>query len=155
MFGPTGNSEIQIQITRSMIFRDIGIYIIATLFTIYCATEGYITLTDSCVFLILYLILVLVVVIANRLPANQKSQQEIDVIARTSKAALEDDDDVFSIDTDAIEIATPTPPPPAPDRPGFDQKLTDHSNSRIVIEVLEDEAWPEDLSDPADPERRS
>lgn len=68
---------------------------------------------------------------------------------------LEDDDDVFSIDTDAIEIATPTPPPPAPDRPGFDQKLTDHSNSRIVIEVLEDEAWPEDLGDPADPERRS
>lgn len=89
------NSEIQIQITRSMIFRDIGIYIIATLFTIYCATEGYITLTDSCVFLILYLILVLVVVIANRLPANQKSQQEIDVIARTSKAALEDDDEEF------------------------------------------------------------
>ena len=66
---------------------------------------------------------------------------------------LEDDDDVFSIDTDAIEIATPTPPPPAPDRPGFDQKLTDHSNSRIVIEVLEDEAWPED--DPGDPSRGS
>lgn len=64
---------------------------------------------------------------------------------------LEDDDDVFSIDTDAIEIATPTPPPPAPDRPGFDQKLTDHSNSRIVIEVLEDEAWPED--DPETPPR--
>ncbi len=57
---------------------------------------------------------------------------------------LEDDDDMFSIDTDAIEIATPTPPPPPPDRPGFDQKLTDHSNSRIVIEILDDEAWPED-----------
>ena len=57
---------------------------------------------------------------------------------------LEDDDDLFSIDTDQIELATPTPPAPPPDRPGFDQKLTDHSNSRIVIEVLEDEAWPED-----------
>lgn len=62
---------------------------------------------------------------------------------------LDDDDDVFSIDTDAIELATPTPAPAAPDRPGFDQKLTDHSNSRIVIEVLEDEAWPED-NDPED-----
>jgi hypothetical protein len=68
---------------------------------------------------------------------------------------LEDDDDVFSIDTDAIEIATPTPPPPPPDRPGFDQKLTDHSNSRIVIEVLEDEAWPEELTDPTDPKSGS
>jgi len=55
-----------------------------------------------------------------------------------------DDDDMFSIDTDSIEIATPTPTPPPPDRPGFDQKLTDHSNSRIVIEILDDEAWPED-----------
>ncbi len=55
-----------------------------------------------------------------------------------------DDDDMFSIDTDAIEIATPTPPAPPPDRPGFDQKLTDHSNSRIVIEILDDEAWPDE-----------
>ncbi len=61
---------------------------------------------------------------------------------------LEDDDEeeLFSIDTDAIEIATPTPAPPTPDRPGFDQKLTDHSNARIVIEVLEDEAWPDEDS---------
>ena len=60
---------------------------------------------------------------------------------------LSDDDDMFSIDTDSIEIATPTPTPPPPDRPGFDQKLTDHSNSRIVIEILDDEAWPEDADD--------
>ncbi len=60
---------------------------------------------------------------------------------------LSDDDDMFSIDTDSIEIATPTPTPPPPDRPGFDQKLTDHSNSRIVIEILDDEAWPEDGDD--------
>jgi hypothetical protein len=58
-----------------------------------------------------------------------------------------DDDDMFSIDTDSIELATPTPPPPPTDRPGFDQKLTDHSNSRIVIEILDDEAWPEDIED--------
>jgi SAM-dependent methyltransferase len=56
----------------------------------------------------------------------------------------DEDEDLFTIDTDQIELATPTPPPPTPDRPGFDQKLTDHSNARIVIEVLEDEAWPED-----------
>jgi hypothetical protein len=58
-----------------------------------------------------------------------------------------DDDDMFSIDTDSIELATPTPPPPPPDRPGFDQKLTDHSNSRIVIEILDDEAWPDDVEE--------
>ena len=68
---------------------------------------------------------------------------------RTSPKALRtlpflDDDDTFSIDTDAFELATPTPTPPPPDRPGFDQKLTDHSSSRIVIEILDDEAWPED-----------
>ena len=55
---------------------------------------------------------------------------------------LEDDDDMFSIDTDAIQIATPTPPVPPPDRPGLDT-LTDN-DSRIVIEILEDEAWPDD-----------
>jgi chromosome segregation ATPase len=58
-----------------------------------------------------------------------------------------DDDDMFSIDTDSIELATPTPPPPPPDRPGFDQKLTDDPNSRIVIEILDDEAWPDDVED--------
>lgn len=52
---------------------------------------------------------------------------------------LDDDEDVFSIDTDAIELATPT----LSDRPGFDQKFAEHSNSRIVIEVLDDDAWPE------------
>lgn len=57
---------------------------------------------------------------------------------------LDDDEDVFSIDTDAIELATPTPPAPVSDRPGFDQKFAEHSNSRIVIEVLEDEAWPDE-----------
>jgi len=57
---------------------------------------------------------------------------------------LDDDEDVFSIDTDAIELATPTPPAPVPDRPGFDQKFAEHSNSRIVIEVLDDEAWPDE-----------
>lgn len=56
---------------------------------------------------------------------------------------LDDDEDVFSIDTDAIELATPTPAP-ASDRPGFDQKFAEHSNSRIVIEVLDDEAWPDE-----------
>jgi hypothetical protein len=69
-------------------------------------------------------------------------------VLRTLPFLDDDDDDVFSIDTDAIELATPTPAPPRPDRPGFDQKLTDHSNSRIVIEVLEDEAWPEDEDRP-------
>ena len=69
-------------------------------------------------------------------------------VLRTLPFLDDDDDDVFSIDTDAIELATPTPAPAVPDRPGFDQKLTDHSNSRIVIEVLEDEAWPEDSDDP-------
>lgn len=65
---------------------------------------------------------------------------------------LDDDEDMFTIDTDAIELATPTPAPPVPDRPGFDQKLTDQSNARIVIEVLEDEAWPEDGAVPPDDE---
>jgi len=54
---------------------------------------------------------------------------------------LDDDEDVFSIDTDAIELATPTPA--AAERPGFDQKYAEHSNSRIVIEVLDDDAWPD------------
>lgn len=57
---------------------------------------------------------------------------------------LDDDEDVFSIDTDAIALAEPTPPTPVPDRPGFDQKFAEHSNSRIVIEILDDEAWPEE-----------
>ena len=57
---------------------------------------------------------------------------------------LDDDEDVFSIDTDAIELATPTPAAPVADRPGFDQKFAEHSNSRIVIEVLDDEAWPDE-----------
>jgi len=57
---------------------------------------------------------------------------------------LDDDEDVFSIDTDAIELAQPTPPAPVSDRPGFDQKFAEHSNSRIVIEILDDEAWPEE-----------
>ena len=57
---------------------------------------------------------------------------------------LDDDEDVFSIDTDAIELATPTPAAATPDRPGFDQKFAEHSNSRIVIEVLDDDAWPEE-----------
>ncbi len=54
------------------------------------------------------------------------------------------DEDMFTIDTDQIELATPTPAPPAAERPGFTQKLTEQSSARIVIEVLEDEAWPED-----------
>jgi hypothetical protein len=66
---------------------------------------------------------------------------------------IDDDDDtdidLFTIDTDQIELATPTPPPPVTDRPGFNQKLTDQSSARIVIEVLEDEAWPEE-GDPED-----
>jgi len=64
------------------------------------------------------------------------------------------DDDMFAIDTDQIELATPTPAPPAADRPGFTQKLTEQSSARIVIEVLEDEAWPEDGAG-ADEEPRS
>ena len=51
---------------------------------------------------------------------------------------------MLTIDTDQTELAAPPPPPPAPDRPGFTQKLTEQSSARIVIEVLEDEAWPED-----------
>lgn len=64
------------------------------------------------------------------------------------------DEDMFTIDTDQIELATPTPAPPAAERPGFTQKLTEQSSARIVIEVLEDEAWPEDGS-VADEEPRS
>jgi hypothetical protein len=58
---------------------------------------------------------------------------------------LDDDEDVFSIDTDA-RSSSPRPlrRPPTPDRPGFDQKFAEHSNSRIVIEVLDDDAWPEE-----------
>ncbi len=66
---------------------------------------------------------------------------------------IDDDDtdiDMFNIDTDQIELATPTPPPPVTDRPGFNQKLTDQSSARIVIEVLEDEAWPEEIEPDSD-----
>ena len=69
------------------------------------------------------------------------------VPARPVQFLADDDDDMFTIDTDSIEIATPTPTPPTPDRPGFDQKLADQSNSPIIIEILDDEAWPEDVDD--------
>lgn len=50
----------------------------------------------------------------------------------------DDDDEAFSIDTDWDEEETPAKPAgaPPPER--------EPSNGRIVIEVLEDEAWPED-----------
>jgi hypothetical protein len=62
---------------------------------------------------------------------------------------LDDDEDAFTIDTEAIEIATPTQVERPPGRPGFDQKLADDPNSRIVIEVLDDEPWPEEDPPPA------
>ena len=49
----------------------------------------------------------------------------------------DDDDEAFSIDTDWDEDETPAKPAGAPPE-------REPSNGRIVIEVLEDEAWPED-----------
>lgn len=49
----------------------------------------------------------------------------------------DDDDEAFSIDTDWDEDETPAKPAGAPPE-------REPSNGRIVIEVLDDEAWPED-----------
>ena len=81
-------------------------------------------------------------------PVTQPPPAATPKVLRTLPFLDDDEEDVFAIDTDQIELATPTPPPPSSDRPGFDQKFTDHSNSRIVIEILEDEAWPEESGEP-------
>ena len=56
----------------------------------------------------------------------------------------DDEDEVFSIDTEWGELDLGDDPaqPPSPPRSGLERE---QSNARIVIEVLEDEAWPEDL----------
>ncbi|HEY8375776.1 MAG TPA: hypothetical protein VIK91_04765, partial [Nannocystis sp.] len=56
----------------------------------------------------------------------------------------DDDEDDFNIDTDEWnELTAPNPPAPPPPPPQPQREL---SSARIVIEVLEDEAWPEDAA---------
>lgn len=64
----------------------------------------------------------------------------------------DEDEEVFAIDTDGWieeedDDASPagkSAPPPRPPPPSSSARDREHSNARIVIEILEDEAWPED-----------
>lgn len=59
-------SPVKIVVSKSVIFRDIGFYILATLLTLFMAYRGEISEHSSLFMLFLYLVYVLVVVIQDR-----------------------------------------------------------------------------------------
>jgi sodium/potassium/calcium exchanger 6 len=59
-------SPVKIVVSKSVIFRDIGFYILATLMTLFMAYRGEISEHTSLFMLFLYLVYVLVVVIQDR-----------------------------------------------------------------------------------------
>ena len=60
-------SKTQIVVNKMTIFRDVSMYIVATLTTIAFAIYGKLTIITSCIFLSLYFILVFIVFIQERL----------------------------------------------------------------------------------------
>ncbi len=67
------NSPSEIKLLPSSIWRDIGIYIIATLMTLYFGYVGQLTFTSAIVMLCLYAFLVIVVYIEElRMPKNEE-----------------------------------------------------------------------------------
>lgn len=66
-------SPSEIVVDKSVIFRDIGFYILATLLTIFIAYQGQITWMSSLSLLLLYIVYVLVVVLQDWLISRQKN----------------------------------------------------------------------------------
>ena len=71
-------SETDIVFDKMIIFRDIGIYLLATILTIVFAFVGKITWWMSLILLSLYVVLVLVVVIEDKIKAGSKGTPVID-----------------------------------------------------------------------------
>jgi len=61
------SSPIPIVVDKSTIYRDIGFYILSTLVTIWFATLGYIYWWCALIFLIIYVLLVIVVFIQDKI----------------------------------------------------------------------------------------
>ena len=60
------NLEKSIKLPKGIIYRDIGIYIVSTVFMIYCAYKGEITIVDSLVLIALYCVIVITVLIEDK-----------------------------------------------------------------------------------------
>ncbi len=69
------NSSKKIIVEKSLIFRDIGFYILATIITIGFGIYGEITIFTSILFLTLYIVLVLIVLIQDYLAAKEKEEK--------------------------------------------------------------------------------
>ena len=57
------NSTYEIQLSKGVIWRDIGIYLVATLFIIFFGIQGKITVKSSICMLLLYVFLVIIVIL--------------------------------------------------------------------------------------------
>lgn len=82
-----------------------------------------------------------------RLPSDDDVDLDDELENQPTRVMLvpddEDEDEVFTIDTEwgDLDVSDDSYRPPPPPAPNYDRE---QSNSRIVIEILEDEAWPED-----------
>lgn len=70
------NSPQEIRVDASTFYRDIGMYIVATVTTIVFAWIGELTITTSIIFLLEYAGLVVIVYFQDRAEAQKKKQTE-------------------------------------------------------------------------------
>lgn len=91
VFLSISSSTIPIVLTKGIIYRDILIYILATLFTIYCAFKGEITTVDSLIFIFLYFVIIIVVLVDEY--RSSPERQSMVQNTRQSRAVVEDDDE--------------------------------------------------------------
>lgn len=70
-------SPEKIIVNKAMIFRDIGFYLVASAFILYCGTTGFITWYNSLILLLIYIILVIVVIIHDHIKKGQKPHIKI------------------------------------------------------------------------------
>ncbi len=67
------NSKVAIQLSKEAIYRDVGLYLVATLFTIFFAILKVLTVLTSLVFLALYVTLVLIVLYQDKQQEKEES----------------------------------------------------------------------------------
>lgn len=67
------NSKVAIQLSKEAIYRDVGLYLVATLFTIFFAILKVLTVLTSFVFLALYVTLVLIVLYQDKQQEKEES----------------------------------------------------------------------------------
>lgn len=71
------NSKEPIQMEKIAIYRDLGLYIVATLITLLFGYLQVLNVLTSCIFLALYVILVLIVFIHERLEKKEPDAKEL------------------------------------------------------------------------------